>query len=491
MREEHLLEELKFPSRYERLVEKLGPEVARLLVSPGAETRDELEAVAYAISQGDEGLLCPMFALPGTGKTTLAQNLGAFHTDLYGPTLKYSDSLTSTSLEEAVRRHRSENMAANDERIIPVNIDSREALPPTAGEMAELKQFLRTAQGSKVALLWPTTKQDVAEAMSRQYEDIAGSVPVSLPLRVQGPPVDAWPSIAADTVRLVNHVDSLELLINTDDYDPNAYKSIGAFLRTLSGKFMERRLQLLRSTRKPVSITIVFGSESNDAGVLSQLTSSTRYGLLDGSALVGVTKDSGVGQWWDSRRGLLTQTIVQLDAHAFALSPTTTVAMLRQFGEESTKRDLAALNFKPKGVGASNTSVGRSDLGRHLLGERRSSYEARGNPGDASVSAFSLLVEGGLINGNRDRLVNKAIARALTEFLANDERQPQVHAEKVLEGTRMIPDVSIVTDRMAHGVEFAWRAGDYLISKNRSNCAIYILTKLKNYAVAMGWAGTG
>ncbi|WP_158372826.1 hypothetical protein [Cellulosimicrobium cellulans] len=490
MRQQHLLEELKFPSRYERLVDQLGTDVARLLVSPGAQTHDEFEAVAYAIDQGDEGLLCPMYALPGTGKTTLAQNLGSFHKTLYGPTLKYSGDLTTTALSAAVRAHRAETMAANDERLTPVNIDSREALPPAAMELAEIKQFLRTSDGAKVAILWPTTKREVAQTMSRQFEEIAGTVPVHLPLEVQGPPVETWRNIAADTVRLVNHVDSLELLINPADYDPNEHTSIGSYLRAMSGDFMKRRLELLRSTRKPLSLTIVFGSESNDAGILSQLTSSTRYGLLDGSALVGITKDSTVGQWWDARRGLLTQTIVQLDAHAFALSPTTTIAMLRQFGNEDVRRDLATLNFKPKGTNACRTSIGRSDLGRHLAGERRSAYEARGNPGDASVTAFGLLVENGLINNNRDRLLNKSIAMALHDYLGASDSTLEVVAERSLDGTSLIPDVSIITDKMAHGIEYAWRTGDYLVAKNRSACAIYILTKLKNYATSMGWAGT-
>lgn len=489
MQRQHLLEELKFPSRYERLVEQLGSEVARLLVSPGAETQHDLEAVAYAIRQGDEGLLCPMFALPGTGKTTLAQNLEAFHTNLYGPTLKYSGDLTSDALGAAVRKHRGDRMAASDERLIPVNIDSREALPPNAAEMAELKQFLRTNEGARAALLWPTTKQDIADDMSWRYEEIAGGIPVKLPLRVEGPPQETWSAIAADTVRLVNHVDSLELLINLDDYDPANYASIGTFLRAMSRDFMQRRLDLLRSTRKPLSLTIIFGSESNDAGILSQLTSSTRYGLLDGSALVGVTKDSTIGQWWDVRRGLLTQTIVQLDAHAFALSPTTTVAMLRQFGEEAVRQDLATLNFKPKGITACTTAIGRSDLGRHLLGERRSAYETRGNPGDASVTAFSLLAEKGLISNNRDRELNKSIALALKDFLSADKAVSEVRAEKVLDGTSLIPDISIITEEIAHGVEFAWRSGGFLTSKNRSNCAIYILSKLRNYATAMGWVG--
>jgi hypothetical protein len=53
----------------------------------------------------------------------------------------------------------------------------------------------------------------------------------------------------------------------------------------------------------------------------------------------------------------------------------------------------------------------------------------------------------------------------------------------------LIPDVSITNDAVAHCVELAWRSGEYLRQKNRSDAAIYILTKLRNYAREMGWVG--
>jgi hypothetical protein len=490
VRKQHLLQELKFPANYERLEAALGQQVARLLVQPGQQTNEAFEEIAHAITQEDVGLLCPIYARPGTGKTTLAENLDTFHYGLYGSTLAYAGPLKSAELVAAVGEHRSA-MSANDDRITPINVDSREMLPPDATEMAELKQFVRTDEGARTVILWPTTSLSVAEEMGTRYTDIVSGVPVELPVHVGGPPKESWRQIAAHTLRLVNGVESLELLINPDDYNPEEHRSIGDFLRAMSKDFMARRLELLRSTRKPLTVTIVFGSESTDAGVLSQVTSGTRYGLLDGSALIGICKDSEIAKWWEPRRGLLTQTIVQLEAHAFAIAPTTTISVLRQFGNEVTKKDLTTLKFKPQGVGACNEALGRSDLGRHLRGEQMAAYEARGNPGDASVAAFSLLVEDGLISGNRDREVNKAMAAALIEFLSeDDDTRIQVKAEKQVEGTQLIGDVQVLANDITHCIEFAWRKGEFMLPKNRSASAIYILRKLKSYATAMGWAGT-
>lgn len=490
MSAEHLLSQLRFPARYERVVEALGPEVARLLVSPGGATIDALESVALAIVGDDEGLLCPLYAEPGTGKTTLAHNLGTFLGSKYGDTLKYDGPLTAKSLETAVAAHRSSTMATNDDRITPINIDSRETFPPDQNEMAEIKQFVRTNSGSRTVILWPTTVEETAKEISSRYSAIVGGVTVDLPIRIDGPPREAWRAIAADTLRLVNGVESLEELINVDDFDPDAYPSIGQFLRAMSKAFQSRTLELLRSTRKPLALTILFGSESTDAGVLSQLTSGTRYGLLDGGALVGITSQSAIGKWWASRPGVLTQSIVQLDAHAFAMSPTTTVAILRHYGDEDVRGDIAKMTHKSKGAAVVVETVGRSDIGRHLVGTEIAAYEARGNPGDASVTAFALLVENGLFSGNRDRLVNKSVAEALGVFLEaeGDGQSFEVRAEKQLEGTTLIPDVQVVQEDITHCIEFAWRKGDYLLGKNRANAAAYILEKLKYYAIHMGWA---
>ncbi|MEV0381923.1 hypothetical protein [Nonomuraea sp. NPDC050643] len=417
----------------------------------------------------------------------MASNVATFHRDLYGHTLTYDSELTSDALSKAVERHAAQHNAANDSKVIPINIDSREAAPASTREMAEIKRFLRTNNGSRALVFWPTTDQIIASEMVSAYEAIAGKQSIALPLVVEGPLRDSWVDIAKNTVTLVNRVDSIELLANPSDYDPAEFVSIGEFLRQISTDFRTRRLALLRSTKKPLKLTVLFACESAEPGVLSQLTSSARFGLLDASALVHVTQNSELGRWWSSRRGLLTQAIVQLDAHAFVAPPALFIPILRSHGSEAVVSDLLSLGTSKKSPNELVAIMARSDVGRHLLGERRSAYETRGNPGENSRIAYNLIVGQGYIHNGKDKALNKAVAEGLHQLFAERSLGMEMQAEKKLTFAELIPDVTFEDDGIAHCLEFAWRAGDHLRATNRSDIATYILNKLRNYARCMGW----
>ena len=290
--------------------------------------------------------------------------------------------MTAEALRKAAADHRSRTTATNDDRVLPINIDSREAAPAAAGEMAEIKQFLREPLGRQTVILWPTTDLSIAQQQSKAYSAIAGSQPVDLPLEISGPARNTWQQIATSTLTLVNHVESLDMLCNPRDYNPDAYPSLGEFIKKISRDFTAKKMELIKSTRKPLSLTILFASESSDHGVLSNLGSGVRFGFLDGSALIGVTPASEIGRWWANRRGLLTQTIVQLDAHAFCLPPTVSVPVSRRYGPEAARTTLDDHPVSKKSEAEIADYLKRSDFGRHLLGDvdrrsRRGATRAR------------------------------------------------------------------------------------------------------------------
>ncbi|MFF0576160.1 hypothetical protein [Streptosporangium saharense] len=401
--------------------------------------------------------------------------------------MTYDGDLTSDALSKAVERHAAKHSTANDSKVIPINIDSREAAPASAREMAEIKRFLRANNGSRALVFWPTTDEEIASDMVSSYEAIAGKQPIELPLIVEGPLRDSWVDIAKNTVTLVNRVDSIELLANPADYDPAKYVSLGEFLRQISTDFRTRRVALLRSTKKPLKLTVLFACESAEPGVLSQLTSSARFGLLDASALVHVTQNSELGRWWASRRGLLTQAIVQLDAHAFVAPPALFIPILRSYAPEAVMNDLLSLGTSKKSPNELIAIMARSDVGRHLLGERRSAYETRGNPGENSRIAYSLLVSQGYIHNGKDKALNKAVAEGLHQLFTERSASMEMKAEKKLAFVDLIPDVIFEDEDIAHCLEFAWRSGDHLRATNRSDISTYILNKLRNYSRCMGW----
>lgn len=482
----HLIEELILPDRYERLVSCLGAEVASLLTAPAPENITALRALVDDVYSRDEGVLVPVYGGTGVGKTTFVMNASQWLPNAFGATCQYEGELTFEGLVDAAKRF-SSSLPANNEKILPINIDHRENAPPNDSELSAIKRFLRTnAAGVPSIIFWPETSREVADTVSERYVNIAGGTSIQLPLVCSGPDRSAWQDIAVHTLSLANKVPSLESLgVDPRDYDPAIFPSLGGFLRKISQDFKAQVREIKAQTERPLSVVIVFASESADPGILTQLTSSSRYGLLDAHALISVTSNSEVGKWWSSRRGLLTKTIVQLDAHAICLAPTAAASSIRNFSDEMPLFD--EVGYKRYGPARGVRDLMRSDLGKLVSGESLSRFEARGTPGDDAAAAFQLLAESGF-NLGRDKNLNLIMSNGLRAVL--DKRGVQfedIRSEQKLPFCALIPDNSIFFSDRVVCVEYTWRKGEFLDSSKRSAVAQYALEKLRAYARQLGW----
>ncbi|MCI2956313.1 hypothetical protein MN032_01305 [Agromyces atrinae] len=486
-----LLSALSLPSRYESLVRKIGPEVLRLLVPPARATVATLEEAADAVISLGEGLFLPIHAESGTGKTTLAENLTVFLPTKYAPTLSYDGEVTSDGLSAALELHMRDKISANDRRVIPINVDHREGSPPTGGELSQIKRFLRQDSGHRALLVWPDTSSELASELANAYRKIAGVLPISIPVQVEGPPNDRWLDLAAQTLALANDVDSLSELVDLNEYDTETFSSIGDFLKAIATDFNRRRLDLIRATVRDVRLTIVWVSETAGHGILSSLTSSRRYGMLDPMALIQACGESVVGNWWAAHRGLLVQTIVALDAHVLSVSPPFALATFVRYGPPTVQGALRDLGFANRTPADVTTYLGRSDLGRRLAGEARAVGEGRGNPAEDARVTFETLAENIGFQGGRDKQLNRAFAEAIRVSGVAGEGAAVTTETALPFLPALIPDVAVTDDDRANCIEFTYRKGDYLTSSNRSTIAQYCLTKLKNYARSMGWVSSG
>lgn len=485
---EHILKELQLPDRYERLAERLGHEVVQVLVPPPTPIADALERCSFAVRTRDEGLFIPVYGPSGAGKTTLAASLTQFFPSVYAPTAVHDakvtyDALTETA-ENALRDRK-----ADDRRVLPISIDNRESDPPTTAELASIKRFVRNAKiPVRPLIMWLDTSRENCQDMARRFEDVAGPSPVMLPLVFEGPDRSVWQDVTTNTLRLVNSVESLEELgVNPRDYDPASYHSLGNFLRKISGDFDDRRFKLLRETQRPISLVVVFVSESQEPGILTQLTSTSRYGLVDGHAFVGVTPTSELGKWWSIRRGLLTRAIVQLNVHAFCLPPGAAIGVLRRYGPPKVRKLLDGNGVRQPGTSRLNRDIERSDVGKYLGGDPIRAYEARGTPAKLSVKAFAAVAKAGLVYG-KDRPLNEAFASAMDDYLKHREvKHDQVTAEKQLSFCSLIPDNALYMESGVQCIEYHWRKGDFLVSANRSEVASYVLKKVRDYVRQLEW----
>lgn len=428
----------------------------------------------------------PMVAASGTGKTTTANNLNLWQPSNYAPSLNYSMAVTFENLVQQVGDH-AVRLPADTQLIVPVVIDQREAVPPSAEELSAIKRFLRHQMGARVLVMWLETDQMLASQMSDEFQTLAGLQPLELPTVIRGPEPATWPDIANNTLRYSNDVDDLSLLgVDPETYRPNAYSNIGSYLSAISNDFGTLLDTLLADTQQPIRLNILFATESQSATVLTELTYRGEFGLLDASALLAATPSSDVGNYWRDRRGPLQQTIMRLEARAFNFSPSVSAPAIALFGEPTILRQVASLSSSyTKGDLAQRLE--RSDIGRYLLGQGRAASEGRGTPATSSVEVHKRLAELGF-GGGRDKTLNRAIGAAFSYFL--QEKSPMswtIKTETVLPFADIIPDVWLAGPDGLTTFELTWRAGDYLSSTRRGAVANYVLTKLKNYAIALGW----
>jgi hypothetical protein len=485
---QHLLQSLSLPDRFESLAAKLGIQVAQVLVPPTANSIDLLERASLAINTRNEGIFLPIYGRPGSGKTTFINSLVNFFPAIYRPTAPHFGTVTFDSLQstaEASLRGR----APNDRRILPIALDDRERNPPREEELAAIKAFVRRAQiGVQPILLWPDTDEASVDSMAQKFTAMAGDSPVSIPVRFNGPDRATWQDIAINTLRVANGVESLEELgVNPRDYDPAEFHSLGDFLRRISTDFDDHRFKLLRETQRPITLVFVFCSESQEPGVLTQLTSATRYGLADGHALLGVTRSSQLGRWWSARSGLLTRAILQLNIHLFSLPPGASVEVLRRHGPDDVKKLLDGVGIKAPGIGRLNRDVARTDLGKFLQGVDIRAYEARGTPAKVSVDAYKKLAARGFTYG-KDKLLNKAFCPALKDFLSDQSTAPErIVSEQALGFVSLLPDSAIYRADGVTCLEYHWRTGEFLRQANRAEVASYVLRKTRDYVRQLAW----
>lgn len=103
------------------------------------------------------------------------------------------------------------------------------------------------------------------------------------------------------------------------------------------------------------------------------------------------------------------------------------------------------------------------------------------------MPAFQIIADTGF-NLGRDKGHNKSMAEAIAVFTKGEglDTAPVV-PEKGLGETNLIPDNAVPFSDETLCIEYTWRKGEFLAPGNRSTVASYVLGKLKDYAIGLGW----
>jgi energy-coupling factor transporter ATP-binding protein EcfA2 len=459
------------------------------MVQPSPDTLSTMRLLAEQVRVRGEGAFVPITAKTGTGKTTLCENLTVFMPTDFRSTVSLSEAEVTYDKLIELASDASAGGVANESRILPLLIDNRESAPPSGTELAAIKRYLREATfGRRSVILWPETALATAESMSTGYIEMAGNPSVQIPVRIEGPPQATWQQIAIHTIQMASNISDLSGVgVSPNDFDPAESPSLGEFLRRVGDSYAALQTQIRESTARVLRLAIVFVSMSSGSGVLPQLTNPNQSGLLDGAALISATPNSVIGRSWASRRGLLTRIIVQFDARAFGLPPQASVPILRRHGESDVVDVLTNASVRSDRT-RMLTALKRSDFGRYLSGTAQATFENRGTPASASLSAFRAVGALGF-TGARDKALNKALLEGIKEYF-EDQTIAATHvvAETGLSFAPLTPDNAFEIDGYQHCVEYAWSTLQAL-DGGRAAAAEYILQKLENYARELGQLG--
>lgn len=482
----HVLAEIDLPSRYESLVRKVGVEVTRILHQPSERDLRDAELVAMGVLKSSEGSFIPVHGITGSGKTTFLSNLSYYNPNIYFRTVEFTGEINYDELSNIID-YTNFNTEFVDNKVLPIIVDHRESNPPDENELSEIKRFLRKDKNGKQAILfWLFTNKEKAEYTSKEYIRISGKQPVDIPLYFIGVDRNLWGNIAELTIRIVNRLEDTEGLgIDFNVEVKKEHRSVGEYLRHLSLLVTARSYELLHANKIPISVNIVFISESSDQGILGSLTSSSRYGLASHQALLGATRNSSIGRWWKGKEAILSQAILTLDVRIVHLTPTAVISILAKYGDDETKALLGTWGIKNPGPTVLVRNFENSDYGKILIGTEIDVHEARGAAGVRSNENFKRLAEHGFTSG-QDKIYNKAIAKAIEQlYLDNFIEHAEIVAEKKLMELPIIPDILVTKNDRLVANEFAWRSGEFNTSGHRADIAFYVLNKIKGYHEAM------
>ena len=480
----HILESLEIPARYEKLEAKLGSDVSRALVSPD-NSIESLRMLAISSLRTREGLLIPVCGPTGTGKTTLIENISFFLPDLYEKTNSYQGIITFDELNKTVAS------SSDKRKIIPINIDHREGSLPTDEELAIIKRFLRS-QRIVCIIFWLETSKEKAENIEKRYSEITGKPPIELPLMINGPDRKAWRDILINTIQLCNKIpyDQIEEIgININVIPIESQSTLGEYIKAVANEFSRVVYDQITTTRKQITLIIVFASESLTRGSIPSFTLGGDPGLLNSHALLSCTPDSMVGQKWDKQRGILTQTILRLNARAFWLPPASIISVLTRYGPDEVKKIIHKYRKETPKPSDVSTYIQRTDIGKYFMNLKGATYEIRGKPAEEAQSILMDIASKYGYSRGKDKVLNKAFLKGFMDMF--NDLGVEVKHEKAESGldfcTSIIPDNQFEIDNHMICIEYVWRTGDILSSNRRSEAAQYILEKLNNYAVNFGW----
>ena len=469
-------DEIVVPDRYEALVQRTGENINQL-VEPIETSLDDFDKVVRRMKTAGRGAFTVLRGDSGTGKSTFLHTIRFFRKKIQ------TVSVPSTV---SIRPYLEANVKQNGVTLFV--LEEREAVVSFSYEeietwLHEINGFLRTNVGQESIVVWPCNTDTLLDRIEISARQIGGKAllgPGKGWLDFEGPAKTSFAKIAERTLALANQGASLSdvgLTAEQIDECVEDNDAIGDFFSDLHSKI--EALQgnvagLIKKEQCRLWVVVVAGNDaSQDVAGLTRGSISA----IDTERLMSAT-DANIVSELKAHPEQIGIVGTVLDAKITYLPVLAASSIIRAYANETLKVRLRSRSFalKPDKKSDAKKRLSQSDLAG-LLEQKPTGVQPRGaKVGSESKAAFDKLCD---VASNGDVLLNKCIGEALLDsgLIVSFTLEQDFGS-----GLTRRTDILCQTEFGELRIEVMWRK-----KTSRAEIANYTLTKVYNYAKAIGF----
>jgi hypothetical protein len=409
----------------------------------------------------------------GSGKSTFLDTIGLF-----------LDGVSAVRIPAPVTVGQALAQLPPADEIRIVVLEGREALRDVSASVLEdavhaINAHIRGV-GTSDLVVWPANTDDMAEKLADLARTLGGEALLGTRdaiRRFAGPPQENYVQIAQQTISALNEGASLAALGVSEERALELAASagtIGHYLGLIRDELLDNteHVRGLMAAERSRMWTVVVAGDDAERDV-SALTRGP-YSVADIDRLLTATEANIVKELreFPAKLGILG---TMLDARIISLGTVEVLEIAREFGDDALHNMMRAKNMTVKREPKALDRLAATDVGLIMSGKSLGLRKKGRRPGKNTQAAFRTLAE---IARTNDIAANRALGNALVAggYAGSFETEKDLGT-----GLTRKSDLFCTTPLGPLRIEVMWRA-----ENRRADIAQYVLTKLRNYAKAIG-----